>query len=85
MKFLAPAFLLAFAAPARADDAPTPPATPSVEDVSLAGFGAQNADCREWTDSCAICRRDDAGAAHCSTPGIACQPQPIACTKAKTP
>jgi len=85
MKCLALALLLAFAAPALADDAPTPAVSPSVEDATMASFGAKNADCREWTDSCAICRRDDMGAVHCSTPGIACQPIPIVCTKAKTP
>ena len=76
---------------ANADDAASPPVTsppaasapPSPEELSLRGFGAQNAQCLEWTDSCAVCLRDEKDAAHCSTPGIACQPQPIVCRREK--
>ena len=58
--------------------APTPtPLTP--EQLSLQGFGAQTPGCLEWGDSCSICKRDEASAAHCSTPGIACQPEAIVC------
>ena len=48
---------------------------------SLQSYAAQNAQCLEWTDACGVCKRDEAGAAHCSTPGIACQPVEIACVK----
>ena len=72
------ALLLPFALPALADETPTP-------DPTLAAFAAQNPACLEWTDACAICKRDDAGVGHCSTPGIACQPQALACSKAKAP
>jgi hypothetical protein len=54
-----------------------PAAVPQVE-LSLQGFAAKNSACLEWTDGCATCRRDSGGA-HCSTPGIACQPVEIVC------
>ena len=76
------ALLLVFALPALADEAPTPAPT---QDPTLAAFAVQNPTCLEWTDACSVCKRDDAGAAHCSTPGIACQPQALACSKAKAP
>jgi hypothetical protein len=63
-------------APAAADGAT---AGPSAEELSLEGFGAKTPACLEWSDGCAVCARDDRQAAHCSTPGIACQPGPIAC------
>jgi hypothetical protein len=46
---------------------------------SLLGFAAVNPACHEWNDGCATCRRDAAGAVHCSTPGIACQPREVVC------
>ena len=57
---------------------PTPAATP---DPTLTAYGAQYPNCREWTDSCSVCVRDDAGKLRCSLPGIACQPKAIACSK----
>ncbi|WP_158812642.1 hypothetical protein [Methylocapsa sp. S129] len=71
---------------ADADEAVAPPASAppiSNEAVTLQGFGMQNPLCREWSDGCAICLRDEKGAARCSTPGIACQPTPIVCRQAK--
>jgi hypothetical protein len=66
--------------------APVPNLAPVVnEALSLQGFGAQNPLCREWGDDCSICLRDDKDAAHCSTPGVACQPASIVCRQAKTP
>ena len=58
-----------------------PAAAPKTEGdaMSLQGFGAQNPLCREWSDGCAVCLRDAAGAAHCSTPGVACEPTSAAC------
>jgi hypothetical protein len=79
--FRACLFLFAAAmAPAAAETTPVDPA--QREELSLQGFGAKNATCVEWSDSCATCRRDSDGAAHCSTPGIACLPVEITC---KTP
>lgn len=66
------------AAPAAGGGAPI-----SNETVSLQGFGAQNPLCHEWSDDCSVCVRDEKNAAHCSTPGIACQPAAIACRQAK--
>ncbi len=66
------ALLFALIAPAFADEAPPPK-----EEASLEGFGVANAACREWSDGCAVCKRDDA--VHCSLPGIACQPSQIVC------
>lgn len=64
--------------------APTPAPTPlTPEQLSLQGFGAQATTCLEWGDSCSICKRDEADAAHCSTPGIACQPEAIVCKQEK--
>ncbi len=60
--------------------APTPP---SAEQLSLQGFGLQNASCLEWSDLCTICARDEGGAMKCSTPGIACQPEAIVCRREK--
>ena len=70
---------------ASAEEAVNPAASapPSAEEASLRGFGLQNAQCVEWSDSCAICLRDEKDAAHCSTPGIACQPAAIACRREK--
>jgi hypothetical protein len=80
---------------ASADEAPNPAANPpaasppaagappSPEETSLRGFGLQNAQCVEWSDGCAVCLRDEKDAAHCSTPGIACQPAAIACRREK--
>ena len=50
---------------------------------TLAGFGAGNPDCAEWTNACQICARDVAGAPQCSTPGFACVPGPMVCSVRK--
>ena len=65
---------------ARADDAPAP-APAAAEEASLQGFGAANPACQEWSDGCFVCARDGAGASRCSTAGIACQSQAIACRR----
>jgi hypothetical protein len=69
-------------APASAQTQPDDPA--QREEQSLEGFGVENSACVEWNDGCATCRRDAGGVAHCSTPGIACQPVGIVC-KSRTP
>jgi hypothetical protein len=71
--------LIASLASAGADEAPTL----SKEAVSLQGFALQSPLCLEWGDGCSICLRDEKDAPHCSTPGIACQPGPIACWREK--
>jgi len=50
---------------------------------SLEGYGADHSTCREWSDGCAVCRRDDSGQARCSTPGIACQAGETVCRESK--
>jgi hypothetical protein len=66
---------------AAADEAPVAPPPVSPEDLSLQGFASQNPLCLEWSDGCSICRRDDRDAPHCSTPGVACQPEAIRCRR----
>lgn len=76
---------LAFGALACAQDAPPAPAAesgasaPSPDAATLYAFGRDNPDCREWSNACQTCARDDRGAAQCSTAGIACTPQPPVC------
>ena len=70
-------FMLAVAV-AAAD--PARPATPDpTESASVQGFGEEHKACIEWSDGCITCRRDLDAKAHCSTPGIACQPQETSC------
>jgi hypothetical protein len=75
------------AAPAGEVAAQTKPA------LTLQNFGGHNADCLEWTNSCAVCRRLAGQPARagrpwsrrggvkfaCSTPGIACLPGELVC------
>ena len=89
---LCAAALLILAAPAGADEAqpsplraplplsePAPPGKPAA--ISVQGWGADNANCAEWTNSCVVCQRNEAGVAACSTPGIACQPKDVVCRR----
>ena len=76
-------------APAFADE-PTAPKMPKPDPapVSARAWGAANPTCLEWTDACLVCTRGTNGAMNCSTPGVACQPQRLTCTRtapAKTP
>ena len=87
------AALFMLAGPARADEpkasplrAPlplsepvSPPAKPA--GVSVLSWGADNALCAEWTNSCVVCQRNEVGVSACSTPGIACQPKDIICRR----
>ncbi len=77
------AALAAFAArPALADE-PTmaPLLKPPAEITSVQAFGDANTACAEWSNGCAICKRDESGNFACSTPGIACQPKAAACSR----
>jgi hypothetical protein len=66
--------------PARADETKlASPASP--EEKSLQGYGLTAPRCIEWTDGCAVCARSGDNVAHCSTPGVACQPGAVVCSK----
>jgi hypothetical protein len=76
---------------AGADEPPAPTANPPVatpppsqEGPSLQGFALQNPLCHEWSDGCSVCMRDEKDAPHCSTPGVACQPEAIRCRRETT-
>ena len=58
---------------------------PSVEDISMHGYGDTDKTCHEWTDSCRTCQRTDASEPVCSNIGIACQPKPLTCTRRTEP
>lgn len=73
--------VLALAAPAAADEPRTPALRKPDPRSSMQAFGEADKACAEWTNACVICKRDAAGAGHCSTPGIACQPKEIVCTR----
>jgi hypothetical protein len=60
-----------------ADGAPTAGPAPATQ--SMLGYGDGHAECRSWSDGCAVCLRQGDGEPGCSTPGIACLPKPVAC------
>ncbi len=68
---------MAFGPPGIALDGAT---APGAATVSVQGFGRDGA-CAAWTDGCVACTRA-AGLSQCSTPGIACTPRAVTCTKA---
>ena len=70
---LAAASLIACPFVALAGDSPA-----QQEEAVVQAWGGAHADCAEWSDACVVCRRDGEKAA-CSTPVIACTPQPTAC------
>lgn len=71
----------AFAEDATPLPTPATPAPSATPDPTLTAYGVQYPNCGEWSNSCAVCTRDDAGKPRCSLPGIACQPKAIACSK----
>lgn len=82
-RFTIAAFIVvACAAPGFADEPRTPELRKPSARVSMQAFGDANPKCAEWSNACIICKRNEAGAAQCSTPGIACQPKAIACARA---
>ena len=64
---------------AMAEDAP-PPAS---ADIPVQAYSATDLACVAWTDSCQLCLRMPDNRAVCSTPGIACTPGPLVCTRRK--
>lgn len=77
--WLAAVLVMCGGLPALADDtAPKPAPLPPQFQTVLAA----KADCLEVTDQCMSCKKDGEGWA-CSTPGIACQPQPAICSAPK--
>ena len=46
---------------------------------TLESYASIDQACREWTNGCAVCRRQGDGSIGCSLPGIACQPVAITC------
>lgn len=54
------------------------------ERIAVQAWGAAHADCAEWTDLCTVCARVPEGIA-CSTPGVACLPQPVVCRRSVPP
>lgn len=73
--------IVALAATARADEqsAPKMPAPERV--VSMPAYADADLKCQEWTNSCSVCARTEKGAPQCSTPGPACLPKEIVCTR----
>lgn len=70
-------------APARADS-PDVPKLPAPRATSMQGYAAADPTCLEWANGCQICQTAGAaGAAACSTPGIACTPGKIVCKRRK--
>ena len=67
-------FALMLATSARGE---TAEALRGAEQSSLQSYAATHAECSEWDDGCATCRRG--ASVHCSTPGIACEPHDIVC------
>lgn len=51
-------------------------------DSWVQGYGRQDKDCLEWSDSCVNCLRAQSGGDYsCSNIGIACQPKEVRCIK----
>ncbi len=72
----------AAAFPVSAEESATP--SPAQERIAVQAWGAARPECAEWTDSCTICARVPEGIA-CSTPGVACLPQPVICRRPVAP
>ena len=69
--------------PAAPEQVPEPPVPMHKVPINIPmeAFGTANPECLEWTDSCRTCARDAENNISCSTPGIACLPQDVACKK----
>jgi hypothetical protein len=71
--------LLALALPSAALAQVEQPAPPK----PVQAFGLDHPKCRQWSDSCVLCRRLDNDAVACTTPGIACIAGEPACKSAE--
>jgi hypothetical protein len=77
-KYLIALCLLVFAGlPVRAADIPN---FPKARAAPAAPSGLPT-NCREWTDGCRVCARQQDGSNACSNVGIACVPQTVRCTR----
>jgi hypothetical protein len=72
---------------ALAADKPVPrPLKPAVGgDVSVMGYGDRETTCRQWTDGCRTCARNESGDPLCSNIGPACQPVAVTCSQRAEP
>ena len=80
MASLAAAMIVVAAVAADAPVEPTAPGLPQAPTGASMQSGIPG--CAEWTDRCAVCRRDS-GVIACSNVGIACQPQAMQCLRAE--
>jgi hypothetical protein len=80
-RFLIALAVLTLAASARADEQSAPKMPEPQRAVSMPAYADVDQKCREWTNACSVCARNEQGAAQCSTPGPACQPREIVCTR----
>jgi hypothetical protein len=63
------------------EEAPKPSVT--LDHPPLLDFARKNPDCLAFSDLCYTCVRASNQSIQCSTPGIACVPQPWFCTQPK--
>jgi hypothetical protein len=64
------------------DSVKTEPTSDRASDTGVQGYGRDNKDCLEWTDTCVKCARNQSGGDYsCSNIGIACQPEEVRCVK----
>ena len=76
-------FVLALMAGAALAQEPAP--TPPPPDPPMQTYGERDPACLAWTDSCQLCLRTPDNRTACSTPGIACTPGPLICTRKREP
>jgi hypothetical protein len=73
--------VLTLAASARADEQSAPKMPAPERAVSMPAYADADPKCLEWTNACSVCARNEARAPQCSTPGPACLPKAIVCTR----
>jgi len=66
-----------------ADIPPMPERRDAAPDIPMAAFGTAHPECLVWNDNCQSCARDENDHIFCSTPGIACLSDEIACKKSR--
>ena len=80
-RFLIALAVLTLAANARADEQGAPKMPAPERAYSMPAYADADPKCKEWTNACSVCARNEAGAPQCSTPGPACLPKEIVCTR----